>query len=90
MRFLLPPMQNRIIVLLIAAAVDLLIGDPQRLWHPVQGIGLLISSFEKILRRLFSIPPRHEGQEERGQGFSRSRNAARGSQPVLPRRRRRN
>ena len=70
MQFLLPPLQNRIIVLLIAAAVDLLIGDPHRLWHPVQGIGLLISSFEKILRRLFSIPPSHEGQEERGQGFA--------------------
>ena len=70
MRFLLPPMQNRIIVLLIAAAVDLLIGDPHRLWHPVQGIGQLISAFEKILRRLFAIPPRHEGQKERGQGFA--------------------
>ena len=70
MQFLLPPLQNRIIVLLIAAAVDLLIGDPHRLWHPVQGIGQLISAFEKILRRLFAIPPRHEGQKERGQGFA--------------------
>ncbi len=70
MRFLLPPMQNRIIVLLIAAAVDLLIGDPHRLWHPVQGIGTLISAFEKVLRRLFAIPPRREGQEERDQDFA--------------------
>ena len=27
--------KNRMAVLLIAAAVDLLIGDPHRLWHPV-------------------------------------------------------
>ena len=70
MQFLLPPLQNRIIVLLIAAAVDLLIGDPHRLWHPVQGIGTLISAFEKVLRRLFAIPPRREGQEERDQDFA--------------------
>ena len=70
MRFLLPPLQNRIIVLLIAAAVDLLIGDPHWLWHPVQGIGLLISAFEKILRRLFAIPLHREGQDERDQGFA--------------------
>ncbi len=69
MRFLLQPVQNRIIVLLIAAAVDLLIGDPHRLWHPVQGIGMLICAFEKIMRRLFAIPPRLEGQKERDQDF---------------------
>ena len=49
--------QNRIIVLLIAAAVDLLIGDPHWLWHPVQGIGSLINFFEKALRTIFSVPP---------------------------------
>ena len=76
MRFLLPPMQNRIIVLLIAAAVDLLIGDPHGLWHPVQGIGLLISAFEKILRRLFAIPPRGEGREERDRNFAIRERAA--------------
>ena len=48
--------RNRILVLLIAAAVDLLIGDPQWLWHPVQGIGTLISAGEKGLRRLFRVP----------------------------------
>ncbi|MBQ6634935.1 MAG: cobalamin biosynthesis protein CobD [Lachnospiraceae bacterium] len=51
------PAQNRIIVLMIAAAVDLLIGDPHWLWHPVQGIGSLIDFFEKTLRTLFSVPP---------------------------------
>ena len=55
---LLPPaVQNRIWVLLIAAAVDLLIGDPPRLWHPVRGIGSLVSLSEKLLRKLFAVPP---------------------------------
>ncbi|MDO5477269.1 MAG: adenosylcobinamide-phosphate synthase CbiB [Eubacteriales bacterium] len=53
--------QNRIWVLLIAAAVDLLIGDPQWLWHPVQGIGTLVTLSERWLRRLFRVPPREEG-----------------------------
>lgn len=48
--------QNRIWVLIIAAAVDLLIGDPPELWHPVQGIGVLISGAERILRRMFGVP----------------------------------
>ena len=56
--------QNRIIVLLIAAAVDLLIGDPHWLWHPVQGIGTLIDFFEKTLRTLFSVPPAKPGTAE--------------------------
>ena len=56
--------QNRIIVLLIAAAVDLLIGDPHWLWHPVQGIGTLIDFFEKALRTLFSVPPAKPGTAE--------------------------
>ena len=55
--------QNRIGVLLIAAAVDLLIGDPHRLWHPVQGIGTLISLSERWLRRLFRVPPREESAD---------------------------
>ena len=57
MDYLQQSVQNRIIVLFIAAAVDLLIGDPHWLWHPVQGVGTLISFFEKILRRIFAVPP---------------------------------
>ena len=56
--------QNRIIVLLIAAAVDLLIGDPHWLWHPVQGIGTLIDFFEKALRTFFSVAPAKPGNAE--------------------------
>ncbi len=61
MDYLQQAVQNRILVLFIAAAVDLLIGDPHWLWHPVQGIGTLITFFEKILRRIFAVPPRREG-----------------------------
>ena len=50
------PVQNRMIVLLIAALTDLAIGDPQRLWHPVQGIGSVISASEKMLRTAFKVP----------------------------------
>ena len=50
------PVQNRMIVLLIAALTDLAIGDPQRLWHPVQGIGAVISASEKLLRAAFKVP----------------------------------
>ena len=48
--------RNRIWILLIAAIVDLSVGDPPGLWHPVQGIGALISRTESVLRRLFNIP----------------------------------
>ncbi len=60
MHLLLQSAQNRIIVLFIAAAVDLLIGDPHGLWHPVQGIGSLISVSERSLRSLFAVPPRQD------------------------------
>lgn len=43
-------------ILLLTAAVllDLLIGDPTFIPHPIRGIGWLISSMEKLLRRLFT------------------------------------
>lgn len=66
MHLLLQSAQNRIIVLFIAAAVDLLIGDPHGLWHPVQGIGSLISVSERFLRSLFAVPPRQEDTAGRG------------------------
>ena len=60
MHLLLQSAQNRIIVLFIAAAVDLIIGDPHGLWHLVQGIGSLISVSERSLRSLFTVPPRQD------------------------------
>ena len=66
MHLLLQSAQNRIIVLFIAAAVDLIIGDPHGLWHPVQGIGSLINVSERSLRSLFAVPPRQDGAAGEG------------------------
>ena len=41
---------NRIGMLLIAALTDLVIGDPQQMWHPVQGVGFVIDRAQKMLR----------------------------------------
>jgi len=38
-------------IVVIAIALDLLLGDPRWLPHPVVGIGRLISALEKVLRR---------------------------------------
>ena len=41
-----------LLALLLGWVADLILGDPHWLWHPVQGIGFMISQGEKILRRL--------------------------------------
>jgi adenosylcobinamide-phosphate synthase len=41
-------------LLAIAALLDLIVGDPHRLPHPVRGIGLLVTGFERLLRNLRS------------------------------------
>lgn len=43
-----------IAVLCIGYVLDLLLGDPHCIWHPVQGIGWFIQQSENILCRLFS------------------------------------
>jgi adenosylcobinamide-phosphate synthase len=45
------PIEGLALVVLIAYLLDLLIGDPRWLPHPVRWMGLLISALEKILRR---------------------------------------
>ncbi len=40
-------------VIAVAVVLDLILGDPRRLPHPVVGIGRLITFTEKALRRLF-------------------------------------
>ncbi|MGA7828063.1 MAG: adenosylcobinamide-phosphate synthase CbiB [Geobacteraceae bacterium] len=40
------------VILLVAVALDLFLGDPRWLPHPVVGIGRLIAAMEKLLRRL--------------------------------------
>lgn len=45
---------------------DFMFGDPRNLWHPVQGIGAVITVLEKALRRLF---PRGKTGERIAGGF---------------------
>ena len=42
-----------LIALLIGFFIDLLLGDPHSIPHPVVWIGKLISAAEKLVRRLF-------------------------------------
>lgn len=53
-------MERRILILCAGAVLDLLFGDPHFLWHPVRGIGRLITLFERGLRRLLRIDPAAE------------------------------
>lgn len=61
--------ENRIFVIVVAVILDLILGDPHGLWHPVQGIGALITRTEKWLRRAFRI------QEEAEENMRRKRMA---------------
>src|ERR1700756_4900978 len=38
--------------LIVGAALDLVLGDPRWLPHPIRGIGLLINGLERLLRKL--------------------------------------
>lgn len=51
---------NISIAILIGVFIDFLIGDPLWLWHPVIGIGRLISILEKSLRKNFPKTPKGE------------------------------
>jgi adenosylcobinamide-phosphate synthase len=52
-------LQNRICLLVAAFILDLLLGDPRGSWHPVQGIGWLITKTERLMQRLLGseLPP---------------------------------
>src|SRR5712691_12174391 len=41
-----------IIAFIVGAALDLAVGDPRWLPHPIRGIGLLINALERLLRKL--------------------------------------
>lgn len=51
---------NLVLCILIGFCMDCLFGDPERLWHPICGIGKLISVLERRLRQLFPRSPRGE------------------------------
>jgi len=53
-------MQYTLIALICGFLLDLIIGDPHWLYHPVRGIGKLITILEKILRRSFPKSKRGE------------------------------
>src|SRR2546425_6543808 len=40
------------IALVVGALLDLVLGDPRWLPHPIRGIGLLINALERLLRKL--------------------------------------
>ncbi len=56
----MPPLLNPIpfppVILILAFALDLVIGDPEWLPHPVRWIGRLISFLEGVIRRFTSAP----------------------------------
>lgn len=57
-------MQYSFIALICGFCLDLIVGDPHWLWHPVQGIGRLITFLEKFLRSVF--PKTKKGEEMAG------------------------
>lgn len=46
-------MYDIVIALVCGYILDLIIGDPHWLWHPVQGIGMVINLLENCLRKIF-------------------------------------
>lgn len=53
-------MQQSLAALCAGFILDFILGDPEKLWHPVQGIGALISAAERVLRSLFPKTPQGE------------------------------
>ncbi|MBQ3405243.1 MAG: cobalamin biosynthesis protein CobD [Oscillospiraceae bacterium] len=53
-------MKLPVLAVLLGLILDLIIGDPHGLPHPVAGIGRLISALEKLLRKLLPKTPRGE------------------------------
>ncbi|MDO5538485.1 MAG: adenosylcobinamide-phosphate synthase CbiB [Eubacteriales bacterium] len=49
-------MRLSLLALLIGFLIDLILGDPRWLYHPIRLVGNLISLLEGILRRIFGIP----------------------------------
>lgn len=53
-------MQQSLLALTIGFILDLILGDPHFLWHPVQGIGQIISWTERLVRSIFPANRRGE------------------------------
>lgn len=52
--------QRRILVILLGVLLDLLLGDPKCIYHPVRGIGKLIEGLETLIRKGF--PKNRKGE----------------------------
>lgn len=57
-------MELSILAVVLGFLLDLLIGDPHWLYHPIRLVGHLISALEKLLRRIF--PKTARGEEAAG------------------------
>jgi len=53
-------MTARLICLLLGVLLDLIVGDPRDLPHPVRAIGALITALEQTLRQIFPVTPTGE------------------------------
>ena len=53
-------MAQSLAALCIGFILDFILGDPHSFWHPVQGIGSLITGTEKALRKVFPDKKRSE------------------------------
>ncbi len=53
----------RLFALLLGFLLDLLLGDPRWLPHPIRAVGALIAGLEKLLRKIF---PKNQGGERSG------------------------
>lgn len=51
---------ERIVIICTGFVLDLLLGDPHVIWHPVRGIGAVIAGWERILRKVLRIAPERE------------------------------
>lgn len=56
---------ERIIILCAAFLLDLLLGDPHFLWHPVRGIGKVISGTEKLLQKGLKLSSGREADRKK-------------------------
>ena len=53
-------MKERILMICVGGVLDLILGDPHWLWHPVCGMGKIIEWTERGLRRLLGIRPERD------------------------------
>ena len=56
---------ERAIIVGAGFLLDLIFGDPLWLWHPVMGIGKVISWGERALRRLFGLSEEREADRKK-------------------------